>query len=180
MGESHEVETRSNTIAAYGTNTLVVPVTVGVAKEAWATIHWKPTTPPPFHPSDVELNRFCRKLVLGMTTEGLAKGTWDIIPWTWLVGWFTNIGKYALAYSNTVPASYSKACFMSKVTVTGIAGVPVATGLRTNTVRITGHSSFVRKTRTVSGALTPGFHMPFLDIWRLSVLSALAVQRVIR
>lgn len=180
LGESHEVEPGSYTLGSYGTSSMVIPVSVSVDKKMWATIRWKPTTPPPFHPDDIRMNQLANRIVLGMTTEGLAKGLWDVIPWTWIVNWFTNVGKYTLAYSNTVPASHSEACLMSSSTVTCVAGPLKPTNIRYSTVSCTGKSSSKRLTRIVSGALTPGFNVPFMDTFRLSILSALTIQRVKR
>lgn len=157
--------------------TISVPVSVTVQKETWSTIRWFPTTPPSFQNSDLERNKLARRLVLGITSEGTAKGVWDIIPWTWLLGWFTNVGKYTLAFSNTVPASHSGACFMSKVTETWTPGVPVvsnAVGVPT----ASGQHTFTQRSRSVSGVLTPGFNLPYLDGFRLSILGALAGQRL--
>ena len=149
-------------------------------KRSWATITWYPTTPPPYHPDDAKWNDLSRRLVLGFTPEGMAKGLWDVIPWTWLLGWFTNVGKYTLAYSNTVPASHSKACFMSEVVSTSKIKSIVPIGTTEFSVVGSGSRTYSSKTRIVSGALTPGFNMPYLDMSRLSVLSALAIQRIKR
>ena len=146
-------------------------------KRSWASITWRPFLPPPHNPTDPELNALARKLVLGLTPEGMARGAWNVIPWTWLIGWFTNIGKYTLAYSNTVPASHSEACFMSEVVHQVKPTTVTYTGNGHGTVRLHGERRMTHKTRIVSGALTPGFNMPFMDISRLSVLGALAFQR---
>lgn len=165
-------------ISGQATSSVSFPVSITVSKKAWATIRWKPLTPPPFHPADPAWNDYTRDIVLGLTPEGMAKGLWDVIPWTWLLGWFTNVGKYTLAHSNTVPASHSNACFMSSVTETRTAGPPVfsnaiggmtALGTATNSL----------KTRVTASSAIPaaGFNVPYLDTWRLSILGALAIQR---
>lgn len=180
LGDTHTVESIAYTVDSYGTSKWVVPFSVQVDKRAWSTIRWKPTTLPPYHPDDSKWNNLSRKLVLGMTSEGLAKGLWDVIPWTWLIGWFTNVGQYLLAYSNTVPASHTEACFMSEVTVIARPGPPIPTNCHSLSAVVTGQSVYTYKTRIVSGALTPGFHVPFIDTSRLSILSALTIQRVKR
>lgn len=149
-------------------------------RKAWATIHWKPSSPPAYHPSTDELNRQARRIVLGLTPEGLAKGAWDVIPWTWLIGWFTNVGDYLLAFSNTVPAAHTSACLMeySKNTISG-KSVQI-TFLNDVHVRYLGAYTQESRRRTVSGSLTPGFSMPFIGIRRLSILSSLFIQRFLR
>lgn len=150
-------------------------------RESWGTARWHPTTPPPYHPMDPEWNNHVRKIVLGFTPEGLAKGAWAVIPWTWLLGWFTNIGKYSLLYSNTVPANYSHLNFMSKITLERSLSSPKPEGIRWHVLHIdTPQVTTYRSRINGSGPILPGLSMPFMDIGRLSVLAALAVQRIKR
>lgn len=165
-----------------GTNNKIrVPIDRTVKRRTWATITWKPTAPPPYNPYDVRMNDYMRNIVLGITPEGLTKGLWNVIPWTWFLGWFTNIGKYLLANSNTVPASHSEACFMNEKIETYKVKSPQLIGC-SNDSFFYAHGQTVKslKTRIVSGALTPGFNMPFLDMSKLLVLEALAIQRIPR
>lgn len=161
-------------------NSLEAKMFTFVRKKTWGTIRWKPTAPIPFLPTDENVNKQVTKLVLGLTPEGMAKGLWNVIPWTWLLGWFTNVGKALYAHSNTLPAAWSKACFMTSTTATRIAGPVMPTKSTTqNFVEIQGAVILTRKERYVgSGPVLPGFSMPFLDIGRLSVLGSLAVQRL--
>ena len=150
-------------------------------KESWGTARWHPTAPPPFPPSDERMNSVARNLVLGMTSEGLAKGLWAVIPWTWLLGWFTNVGKFTLANSNTIPAVPSHLNFMSKATVTRTIGGGHPSGIAYHNLRYNGFLTRTRRTRVPGTAVAlPGLSMPDLDIGRLSVLAALAVQRIKR
>jgi hypothetical protein len=101
-------------------------------------------------------------------------GAWDVLPWTWLVGYFTNVRDYAMQYSNTVPAVSQNGCIMTK-TVT----VEAYTRLSTSTPGYTGgdgRRSIVSKDRYV-GPGTLYANLPFLSGKRLSVLGSLAVQR---
>jgi hypothetical protein len=151
-----------------------------VKREVWATIRWHPVSPPSYIPSDRELNRIATKLVLGLTSEGLAKGTWDVIPWTWLLGWFTNVGSYLLANSNTVPAIHTSACLMNEVVVTTNAGVGQTQDMKSFSLEFGRPYIQTFKRRDVSGGLTPGFSIPFVGVRRLSILGSLFVQRFIR
>jgi hypothetical protein len=150
---------------------------ITIVRKQWATIRWRPTSQQADVNSDVEMNRLARRVVLGLTPEGLAKGTWDVIPWTWLLGWFTNVGQLLLATSNTVPASHTEACLMTELRCT-IVPKPVSTlNCISSSVVYSGVYIETIKNRTISGSLTPGFNMPFLDMFRLSILSSLFVQR---
>lgn len=150
-----------------------------IKRKSWGTIRWKPTAALPYyHPGDVRYRNHVRNVVLGLTPEGLFKGLWAVIPWTWLIGWFTNIGSYALAQSNTVPAQWGEACFMSQMTVTTKPSGYKVTGLVRGKYEQHGEHVWTKKTRLVgSTVLTPGLNMPFLDMFKLSVLAALGTQR---
>jgi hypothetical protein len=145
----------------------------------WGTIHWYPTTPPQYHPDDHSWNSLANRLVLGATPEGLAKGLWDVLPWTWLIGWFTNLGKYTLAHSWTVPASHSSGCLMQEAVGTWTAGDATLTAA-TGKIYHYGQLTRSYKTRTVSSTVTVGVNMPYLDMFRLSILGALFTQRFVR
>lgn len=151
-----------------------------VENEQWATIRWKPTTLPASHPSDAEMNQLARKVVLGFTPEGLASGAWDVVPWTWLVGWFTNAGDFMKRFSNTVPAAPSEACFMNQQKITCVPASVSVEQTQASTVRLVGVYSWITKTRVVSSVPTLGFNVPFVDTNRLSILSSLFVQRFVR
>ena len=151
-----------------------------IRKRQWATIHWQPTLPPAYHPDDAALNDLARRLVIGLTPEALAKGAWDVIPWTWLIGWFTNFGKYTLAHSWSVPAQHGSGCFMSECRGSWLSATAKVAGGVPPQIKADGELTGTLKTRSVSGSTTVGFSMPYLDMSKLSVLGALFVQRFFR
>ena len=156
-------------------------------RERWGTVRWKPSVPLPwydplylfnehgskFRPNDAEIIDKSRRVVSGWTSEGLSQGTWDLIPWTWITDWFENVGSFALQYSNTIPATPSQACIMTETDVY-IRLTPTLL-----TVGFTGGGGFMTqhiKERYV-GPASLNAHLPFIDGRRLSILSALFVQR---
>jgi hypothetical protein len=163
----------------YPTGSCAAKSSLTVKRRNWGTIHWYPTTPPPFHPDDLSQNQFVSRVVLGATPEGLSKGLWDVIPWTWLIGWFTNLGKYTLAHSWTVPATHGAGCLMREAVGTWSAGdIPLT--LATGNLSHRGQLTRTIKTRLVSSTVTVGVNMPYLDMFRLSILGALFTQRFVR
>lgn len=177
LGDDHVTDSIEFTIAGQGSAVMTVPVSRTLRTRRWATIRWTPSGNVPYHPNDAQVNRLARQVVSGMTSEGLAKGLWDVIPWTWMINWFTNVGKYALAHSNTVPAKHSPPCYMVELSIDYALGIPRTVGIASNDTRLTSDMSFTWKNRTVSSSITPGCYLPFLDRSRLSVISALAIQR---
>lgn len=83
--------------------------------QQWGSSRWRLTVAAPHNPTDAEVLRQARRLASGLTPEGLAKGAWEILPWTWLTDWFTHTGSFVSAYSNTVPAELTSCCIMTKV-----------------------------------------------------------------
>lgn len=148
-----------------------------VKRATWGTIRWYPSRPLPYVPGDVERINQVRRIAMGFTPEGMTYGLWKVIPWTWLLGWFTNVGKFALANSNTVPASASTGCFMSESVRHYRATSVQFTNASNVSLFWRGSYRATTKTRIVSGSLVPGFNVPFLDTFRLSILGALATQR---
>jgi len=163
--------------SAVSTSLLSQACSLEIKRRQWATIHWWPTTLPPYHPDDIRWNLLATRLVLGATPEAMLNGIWKVIPWTWLLGWFTNFGKYTLANSWTVPAQHGSGCFMSEATASfSAAGVSV-TNVFSHSLSTKGTAKRVLKSRSVSSTVTAGANIPYLDMFRLSILSALFVQK---
>lgn len=179
FGGDTQVAVGSTTFPGLYSVSVTVSVSHKIVRKSWATIRWKPSEPLPFyHPSDARYRNHIRNVVLGLTPEGLAKGLWAVIPWTWLIGWFTNVGSYALAKSNSIPATWTEACFMSQRTWTAEPMGYKTSGLSKGNYALTGGYSSTVKTRIIGSSLvTPGLNMPFLDMFKLSVLGALGTQR---
>lgn len=181
FGDSTETSETKDTFTGAFSQIANVKVSITVKKAVWSTIRWKPLSPPPYNQGDESQNRFVKRLIFGATPEGMAKGLWDVIPWTWLIGWFTNIGKYTLAFSNTVPAGYGDACLMRSVLTTRTPGQVTYSGGAKGNLSVSGTTTKSWKMRTVAPAsITPGFSMPFLDMSKLSILGSLAAQRFSR
>jgi len=162
---------------SFATTTVTLSCSLTIKRSQWGTIRWYPTTPPPYHPDDPRWNLLSTRLVLGATPEAMANGLWKVIPWTWLIGWFSNIGKYTLAHSWTVPATHSAGCFMSKAEATWRSAGVSWTNTKGGSLSHSGEASRVARTRSVSTTVTAGENMPYLDMFRLSILGSLFVQK---
>jgi hypothetical protein len=140
----------------------------------WASVRWKPTTVPKFNPSDKDRIMQARELVSGLTTEGLLNGLWEVIPWTWVIDWFTDVHGFAMTWSNTVPATPYSACVMqhAKTTSTFVTTpIPGSAAVGGN-----GQWAYETKERFVGGASVNAF-LPFIGADRLSIIGSLFVQR---
>lgn len=141
--------------------------------ERWGTVRWTPSKLPDPRFSSKDLARLARDLTFGM--KGISgKQAWDAIPWTWLIGWFTNFGDFLQANQNSIPLVHSAPCVMTK-TETTYRWVRTD-GLQASFTGGDGAMFFSTKSRTISsGSVTA--HLPFLGAKHFAILAALAIQR---
>jgi hypothetical protein len=164
------------TIIAESSSEMFLQTTVSTLTRAkrWGTVRWLPTVLPGHNPSDAEIIDQAKNVVLGLSLEATLKGAWDVIPWTWIINWFTNVQSFALQYSNTIPARPSEACIMTQTdTLRWLTpSFPFTPGYTGGG----GFATYTTKERYVgSGSLD--VHLPFIGVDRLSILGALFVQR---
>jgi hypothetical protein len=137
----------------------------------WASVRWTSTARPSLQYSDKQLARLARSLVLGTNVN--PKAIWDAIPWTWLVGWFTNLDDYVSAHSNVIPVKASTPLVMThsrtEVTYARTDSISEISGG-------TGSKIYETKLR-LFGSGTASATFPFLGARQLSILGALAIQR---
>lgn len=177
FGDDSSNVAQVDTLTVFPGATVKFTSSVSIKRKQWATIRWKPTAPPPYHPSDTSNNQFVQRLVIGATPEGMANGLWKVIPWTWMIGWFTNFGKYTLANSWTVPAAHSNMNFMSSAEATWTAGSVTASNAHESSLSCQGTLYKKTHVRVTSSSVLAGVNMPYLDMFRLSILGALFTQR---
>lgn len=74
--------------------------------ESWVTSRWAPTVftrhmIPDL--SDAEgLTALAMRLATGMTRMGLMQAWWELLPWSWLVDWWYDIGRILAALGNSL------------------------------------------------------------------------------
>lgn len=146
--------------------------------KAWGTIRWKPNVALSVAPDDQALRYAAQRTVTGITNIGLMKGLWDVIPWTWLIGWFTNVSDYAIAVSDQIPCSpTANTCVMvERETRNDFSNIGLNQGLSGGK----GYSTLISRERFVSAKPSISIYEPFIGPQRLSILSALAVQKLAR
>ncbi len=134
----------------------------------WGTTRWKPTSLPPKGPHGYE--RQAIQAVFGLSLQ--AEDVWNIVPWTWLVDWTTNVGDYLAAHANRIPCKPTLPNIMTRRT-TNIGWK------RTNSNWIRGGegvASFDTLERAQSFGTVEAY-LPFLSSRQLSILGSLAITR---
>lgn len=153
----------------------------------WATVRWLPTELPPSTLSKKGYEDQAKGLVLGLgrnATQLQARNDawsdlsdiWNLMPWSWMVDWFSNVGDYLDSKRNSVPAQSSRINVMTTTkTIRTFTRIP-----GTNSWASGGGASFSKETKTRSQhpGTAVSANLPFLSGGQLSILGALALQRL--
>jgi len=85
-------------------NDLDVDIWQGYLLNIWGYIVWYPDGDLP--DTAEEMNRLALRAIHGL--NGLSFSTsWELMPWSWLVDWCTNIGTYLKSVRNNIPMTHS-------------------------------------------------------------------------
>lgn len=144
-------------------------------RKKWASTIWKPTVDLTSYTDD-DYREKAIELAYGLNFS--FSQVWELMPWSWLIDWFSNVGDVVASNRNNIPVTHGGSCVMMRTTVSReILGTTVG-GSSTLRVRPP-HSNLESKIRVVIGDDSPrlAFSLPFLDGGQLSILGALAVVR---
>lgn len=112
-----------------------------------------------------------RRAVLGLTIDNST--LWELIPWSWLIDWGTDLGQYFAAHRNLIPATLSDVSVMRHTrTVAEWPGKSQddwsCSGIR-----------YVRENKTrATSFVAPVAHLPFLSANQVGIVASLAVTRL--
>lgn len=148
--------------------------------QKWGSAEWK-ILPDSVLPtlSDADLERFNARVALGITTHGALEAAWELVPWSWFIDWFSNVGDMLAATNNSVGCTWGRICVMrtseSRTTYdldpVGSSTWPTFDGWY--------NLRFQRKERWPTYPIVP-FPLPTLPIFdggKLSILLSLAALR---
>lgn len=137
----------------------------------WGTVRWIPTAIPT-DLSNESLRKLARDAVFGLGGVHISD-VWELLPWSWMVDWCSNIGDWLQAKRNKIPVVPRDICIMQyRETKT--------TWSRTdqNLWVSGGDGTCILETKERflgSGSLSAS--IPFLNGGQLSILGALAATR---
>jgi hypothetical protein len=119
-----------------------------------------------------ETLRLAMRSVLGLTID--AKTLWEVLPWSWLIDWGSNVGNFFAANRNIIPATLSGVHIMRE-TQTRILGRGVSFGA--NGAMSPVYAEVTSKSRQPS-FIAPVAHFPILSGNQMGILASLAVTRL--
>lgn len=125
------------------------------------------------HPDGGPLDQARAALALG---PNQASQIWELMPWTWLINWFSNVGDVFNANQNSLGASCTEACVM-KHTWIHISDMHITNNAGWTGTSLAQLAPTCDESKTRNVYLNPmpslSFHLPFLDGGQLSILAAL-------
>lgn len=146
----------------------------------WGSAEWKllPNSNLP-NLSEADLTKFNNRVAAGFTTHGALETAWELVPWSWFVDWFSNVGDMIAATNNTVGCTWGRICVMRtsecRTTFdfdpTGSDTWPIFSGWY--------NCRFQRKERWPTSPIVPVPlpSLPILDNGQWSILLSLAALR---
>jgi len=129
--------------------------------------------------SQRDIQTLAFRSALGLQPVVSASSIWELLPWSWLVDWISDMGDILAAYRSGIPFTWSHlnlmcitkyqmaATFPSKIsTYTVVPEIPCGTA--------------VHKTRTPVAVVwnIPTLRIPYLSARQWSILSSLAILRL--
>lgn len=145
-----------------------------VAKtEVWGFVKYKPTGAFPRSPEGQRA--LAKRAVLGLTLD--ASTAWELMPWSWLIDYFSTIGDYLAASRNIVPCTVSTPLLMEHKR-TECKATRVRPGSWTGAVSPDGSFTYETKTRRLHSVSNPiNADLPVLSLRQMSILASLYVTR---
>lgn len=144
--------------------------------DRWCTLRWTPILGPGYS-NDKEKEQLAQRLVLGLNAHSLVTTAWELLPWSWMIDWFSNCQDLIEGHNNTVPAIAIGRCTMTHYYTT------ISYRRSDNIDSLSGGSAmFTResKYRVIGGGDTFEAHFPLFSGNQLSILGALSVSKLSR
>jgi len=106
---------------------------------------------------------------------------WEVLPWSWLIDYFGNVGDWLIANRNSIPCTHSTPLIMETLDTTiewQITSNPTAGWRGAPYGNVS--TRLVSKSRTPVSASMPSAQLPFFNKRQLSILASFAVLKDVR
>lgn len=150
---------------------IYVPFDVNTLQGLRVHCRWRPTTLPGLRPAPDQMRMWAVRSVLGLTVD--SSTLWELVPWSWLLDWFGNVGEYFSSQRNIVPAILTDVNPMRHTKTTWTCGpVQWSNGLTMTSIAVLRET----KSRVLSSVL-PTAHIGFLSGKQIGLLASLLATR---
>jgi len=125
-----------------------------------------------------EIQTHAFKSVLGLDAV-TASSAWELLPWSWLIDWFSNTGDILAAYRGGIPWTWSglnimcRSDFVFKVSFPSVRPTMVV-----NLPTPQGWGKVLRRTPSSLVSIYPEFSLPYLEWKQWSILGSLAILKL--
>lgn len=146
----------------------------------WASIRWKANGATTIPKDERGLRNYAITSTFGLRSQSLLESAWELMPWSWLIDYFGNIGDYLKATNNSESCYASDMCLMRRITnIRTYHPTSVPDGL---TVSGKPFSMYEEKRRVVinNPIAMPLMDIPVLSSGQWSILGSLSVLRSTR
>lgn len=138
----------------------------------WATMRWKPKIDLP-KPKYSHLMSQAYKSALGMQFDAVT--AWELMPWSWLIDWFSTTGAFIQNTRNIVRCELVSACLMTQYdTYENYATTPRSVDLFQGAE---GQIGYTTKKRYASLNSVLDFSIGLIDWRKTSILGSLAISK---
>lgn len=174
--------TASESAVAFGSwvDIYVTPSTFKLNVEAnrtyWFTARARIINPP----SDREIHSLAFNSILGTQADlsTLTASLWELLPWSWLVDWFTTTGNIIAALRNGITWRYQDLCVMHRTDYKTKGSFPTKSAhLTVSPASPEGKASVLHRALP-SVSIYPEFRTPYLTPVQWSILSSLLILRL--
>lgn len=146
--------------------------------DRWATVRYKPTKDSPLPSDDLSIGL----LLTGLTLNSLASTIWELIPWSWMVDYFTNIGDIVESTNNSAHVQCTSCCVMSHRYRRIVSNDTNLTSSGSDPVKASTYTRITETKQRMVGMppALPDIGLPILSGAQLSILGSIAVTRARR
>ena len=130
--------------------------------------------------NEEELRARAYRLVTGITTHEALASAWELMPWSWLVDWFLQVGTVINATNNTLGLQWANMCLMRTTTSETTVDIDKAASESWAILNSGFLETYVRKERFVVAPLLP-FAPTYLPIFTRKaqrILGSLLIMKV--
>lgn len=142
----------------------------------WGYVLWTPDVPKFSQiTGDKEYaRRLARDIALGLTLD--ASTAWELMPWSWLVDWFSNMGDWIASKRSLIPVYPGTPSICTEWRSQQVwSNTNNAAGIKHDTFTFVRNS--ITKRREKASAFFPSASLPLLTVRQTGILSSLAVLR---